>query len=159
MRVPSPSCRLFSEVSRAVPRPVKAERRAAQLRKRQYQYHTSFSALARLAWKARLTDLQSCSTWNIKGVTMESQASNQPSLVRSNTTPMVGSIAFERHYCVTEVAQLWGLSERTIRRIFSNEPGVFRWESSETRFKRAYTTLRIPESVVQRVHRKLRKAG
>jgi transcriptional regulator GlxA family with amidase domain len=72
---------------------------------------------------------------------------------------MPASAAFERHYCVGEVAQLWELSERTIRRIFSNEPGVFKWESTETRFKRAYTTLRIPESVVQRVHRRLRKAG
>ena len=90
---------------------------------------------------------------------MESQASNQPSLVRSNTPSTASGAAFERHYCVAEVAQMWGLSERTIRRIFNNEPGVFRWETSETRFKRAYTTLRIPESVVQRVHRKLRKAG
>jgi transcriptional regulator GlxA family with amidase domain len=90
---------------------------------------------------------------------MESQASNQPSLVRSNSPSMAASVAFERHYCVAELAQLWGLSQRTIRRIFSNEPGVFKWESAETRFKRAYTTLRIPESVVQRVHRRLRKAG
>jgi hypothetical protein len=63
------------------------------------------------------------------------------------------------HYCVREVAELWGLSERTIRRIFADEPGVIKWENGETRFKRGYTTLRIPESVVQRVHRKLRKAG
>jgi MarR-like DNA-binding transcriptional regulator SgrR of sgrS sRNA len=60
---------------------------------------------------------------------------------------------------VSEVAELWGLSERTVRRIFNHEPGVFKWESAETRFKRGYTTLRIPESVVQRVHRKLREVG
>src|SRR5437868_10839006 len=89
---------------------------------------------------------------------MESQASAQPSLVRSSGSSTPASVAFERHYCVSEVAELWGLSERTIRRIFGNEPGVFKWESTETRFKRGYTTLRIPESVVQRVHRKLRKA-
>ena len=90
---------------------------------------------------------------------MESQTSNQPSLVRSFGSSTPAGAAFEKHYCVTEVAKLWGLSERTIRRIFSNEPGVFKWESTERRFKRGYTTLRIPESVVQRVHRKLRKAG
>jgi len=72
---------------------------------------------------------------------------------------MHASVAFERHYCVSEVAELWGLSERTIRRIFNNEPGVFKWESGETRSKRSYRTLRIPESVVQRVHRKLREAA
>ena len=56
---------------------------------------------------------------------------------------MPASVAFEKHYCVSEVAELWGLSERTIRRIFTDEPGVIKWESSETRYKRGYTTLRI----------------
>jgi transcriptional regulator GlxA family with amidase domain len=89
---------------------------------------------------------------------MNSQFSVQPSVLRSidSSSP---ATAFERHYSVTELAELWCLSERTIRRIFNSEAGVLRWESSETRFKRGYTTLRIPESVVQRVHRKLRKAG
>ena len=90
---------------------------------------------------------------------MQSQTSPQPGLIRSSASSTPASVAFERHYSVGEVAELWGLSERTIRRIFGNEPGVFKWESVETRFKRGYTTLRIPESVVQRVHRKLRKAG
>jgi hypothetical protein len=65
----------------------------------------------------------------------------------------------EKHYSVAELAQLWALSEKTIRRMFENEPGVLRWGSQETRFKRAYTTLRIPETVVLRVHRQLRIAG
>lgn len=90
---------------------------------------------------------------------MELPASAQPSLVRSSNSAMPASVAFERHYCVGELAQLRGLSERTIRRIFNNEPGVFKWESTERRFKRGYTTLRIPESVVLRVHRRLRKTG
>lgn len=90
---------------------------------------------------------------------MESQPSTQPSLVRAFDPSTSAGVAFEKHYCVVELAQLWGVSERTIRRIFSNEPGVFKWESEKRRFKRGYTTLRIPESVVQRVHRKLRKAG
>jgi AraC-like DNA-binding protein len=90
---------------------------------------------------------------------MEMQSSSQPSLVHSGRPSTPASVAFERHYCVNEIAQMWGLSERTIRRIFTNEPGVFKWESGETRFKRGYTTLRVPESVVQRVHRRLRKAG
>lgn len=90
---------------------------------------------------------------------MEFPTPPQPSLVRSSSSSAPAGTAFERHYCVNELAQLWGLSEKTIRRIFGNEPGVIKWESTETRFKRGYTTLRIPESVVQRVHRKLRKAG
>ena len=67
--------------------------------------------------------------------------------------------ALERHYSVIEVAKLWGLSENTIRRMFTGEPGVVEWGSVESRFKRAYKTMRIPESVLQRVHRRHAKAG
>ena len=90
---------------------------------------------------------------------MATEPSPQPSYAPPSKPAMPASAAFEKHYCVSEVAELWGLSERTIRRIFADEPGVIKWENGETRFKRGYTTLRIPESVVQRVHRKLRKAG
>jgi AraC-like DNA-binding protein len=89
---------------------------------------------------------------------MATKPSSQPSFDHPKPV-MPASVAFERHYCVSEVAEFWGLSERTIRRIFNDEPGVIKWENGETRFKRGYKTLRIPESVVQRVHRKLRKAG
>jgi hypothetical protein len=70
-----------------------------------------------------------------------------------------GDVGVERHYSVAELARLWGLSARTIRRMFENEPGVLQWGNSETRFKRSYVTLRIPETVVLRVHRQLRIAG
>jgi AraC-like DNA-binding protein len=89
---------------------------------------------------------------------MATKPSSQPSFDHPEPV-MPASVAFERHYCVSEVAEFWGLSERTIRRIFNDEPGVIKWENGEIRFKRGYKTLRIPESVVQRVHRKLRKAG
>jgi hypothetical protein len=65
--------------------------------------------------------------------------------------------ALEKHYSVLEVAKLWSLSENTVRRMFMREPGVVEWGSEETRFKRAYRTMRIPESVLQRVHRRLAK--
>jgi predicted transcriptional regulator len=90
---------------------------------------------------------------------MATEPSPQPSYAPPSKPAMPASVAFEKHYCVSEVAELWGLSERTIRRIFTDEPGVIKWENGETRYKRGYTTLRIPESVVQRVHRKLRRAG
>lgn len=67
--------------------------------------------------------------------------------------------ALEKHYSVLEVAKLWSLSENTVRRMFTGEPGVVEWGSEETRFKRAYKTMRIPESVLQRVHRRLAKVG
>lgn len=71
----------------------------------------------------------------------------------------ISDVAIERHYSVSELADLWGLSERTIRRMFEKEPGVLCWGSSETRYKRGYRTLRIPETVMLRVHRQLQIAS
>ena len=65
----------------------------------------------------------------------------------------------EKHYSIAEVAKLWDLSEKTIRRMFEREPGVLCWGKSETRFRRGYRTLRIPETVMLRVHRQLRIAS
>jgi hypothetical protein len=73
--------------------------------------------------------------------------------------PTLGNPALERRYSVREVAQFWGLSGNTIRRIFEKEPGVIEWGLPERRFTRGYKTLRIPESVMLRVHRRLRKGS
>lgn len=70
----------------------------------------------------------------------------------------VYALALERHYSVSEVAGLWAISEKTVRRIFDGEDGVLRWGSAETTRKRAYQTLRIPESVLVRVHRRRARA-
>ncbi|HTU48513.1 MAG TPA: hypothetical protein VMF91_25855 [Bryobacteraceae bacterium] len=67
--------------------------------------------------------------------------------------------AFERHFSIGDLVELWGLSEKTIRRIFADEPGVLEWGNDEQRYKRGYKTLRIPESVVERVHRRMRKVS
>ncbi len=62
------------------------------------------------------------------------------------------SVALERHYSVPEVATLWGVSEKTVRRLFDEEDGVLKWGSGETARKRRYQSLRIPQSVLIRVH-------
>ncbi|WP_148215053.1 MULTISPECIES: hypothetical protein [Acidobacterium] len=67
------------------------------------------------------------------------------------------SVALERHFTVPEVARQWGMSEKSVRQFFVNEPGVLKWGSPETRKKRGYCNLRIPESVLIRVHQ--RRAG
>jgi AraC-like DNA-binding protein len=67
------------------------------------------------------------------------------------------SIALERHYSVPEIAELWGMSEKSVRRLFAGESGVLRWGTPETSRKRGYCNLRIPESVLIRVHQ--RRAG
>jgi hypothetical protein len=63
--------------------------------------------------------------------------------------------AFERHFSVQEIAKMWGLGVDLIRRLFANEEGIVRIAHPETLHKRGYCTLRIPESVARRVHRKL----
>jgi hypothetical protein len=64
------------------------------------------------------------------------------------------ALGLERHYSVGEIAEIWGLSEKIISRMFEGEEGVLKWGSPETRRKRGSITLRIPERVMLRVHRK-----
>ncbi len=64
--------------------------------------------------------------------------------------------ALERHYSVNEVASMWHVSDDTVRRLFRDEPGVLKFGGGESRFKRGYEVLRLPESVVLRVHEKMR---
>jgi Fic family protein len=65
----------------------------------------------------------------------------------------------EKHYSVNELAILWNLSKQTIRRLFQDEPDVVRIGENDVRHKRAYVTLRIPESVARRVHQRLSKSA
>jgi hypothetical protein len=67
--------------------------------------------------------------------------------------------ALEKHYSTVAVAKLWSISPDTVRSLFRNVPGVVKILRAETRFKRKYTTYLIPESVLQAVHAKLRKAA
>jgi hypothetical protein len=87
-----------------------------------------------------------------------SEASSSQNIIESSRIPPSG-VVFERHYSVKELASTWGLSERTIRRMFASEPGIIEWGHKETRSRRAYRTWRIPESVAQRVYRSMRRAG
>ncbi len=65
-------------------------------------------------------------------------------------TPALG----ERHYAVVEIAEIWHLSTDKVRDLFEDEPGVLAIGRSNPR-KRRYLTLRIPESVVERVYLRL----
>jgi hypothetical protein len=61
----------------------------------------------------------------------------------------------ERHYAVAEIAALWNLSGDKVREIFEQEPGVLMIGDRNPRAKRRYRTLRIPQTVVDRVHKRL----
>ena len=66
------------------------------------------------------------------------------------------SAVLERHYTVKELGAIWMLSRDSITKMFRDDPGVLKiGREQPRRGRRAYTTLRIPESVVQRVHRRL----
>lgn len=65
--------------------------------------------------------------------------------------------ATERHYDVRQIAEIWGLGKDLTRELFRDEPGVVRITRPETRKKRGYVTLRIPQSVMDRVHLRLTK--
>ena len=60
----------------------------------------------------------------------------------------------ERHYSVQELAAMWRLSPTAIRRLFTNEPGVLRYSKLKTGHQRDYVTIRIPQSVAERVYRR-----
>lgn len=70
------------------------------------------------------------------------------------------SIATERHYTVQEVAEMWGISEQTVYRIFQDEEGVLKLSMPRglTAKRAPRVSLRIPASVLERVHQQ-RSAG
>ena len=63
----------------------------------------------------------------------------------------------ERHYPPSEVAELWQFNVETIRRLFQDEPGVRVLQSPVKKGKRPYKTIRIPQSVLERVHKRLQR--
>lgn len=58
----------------------------------------------------------------------------------------------EQHYTVPELAKLWAISPQAIRKMFENHPGVLKIERKQTKYKRRYTSIRIPHSVAEKVH-------
>jgi hypothetical protein len=65
------------------------------------------------------------------------------------------ALVVEKHFSPAELADAWGVSSETIRSIFREEPGVLKIGKTATKNRRGYFTLRIPQEVAERVHRKL----
>jgi len=70
-----------------------------------------------------------------------------------NLIGATSSATLERHFSVAEIALIWNLGKDSVRRIFQNEPGVLVLGARSSGRKRRYGTLRIPQSVLERVHR------
>ncbi len=65
----------------------------------------------------------------------------------------------ENHYTPDEIAAAWHLDPDSVRKIFRDEPGVLKFgRAVSTRTKRAYTSMRIPMSVLDRVYRRMTDA-
>ena len=68
--------------------------------------------------------------------------------------------ALEHHFTPKELGERWGLSDTKVRRLFEKESGVLMVGEPSRRLgrklKRSYFTMRIPESVAQRVHERMR---
>ncbi len=65
----------------------------------------------------------------------------------------------EKHYRVEEVSNMWNMSKDTVRRIFWDEPGVIRYSRPRSKYKRSYTTILIPETVLNRVYARMTVAA
>jgi hypothetical protein len=62
-------------------------------------------------------------------------------------------MAFERHYRISELARQWALGRETVRRLVQHEPDVVKIRMGR---KKRYNHYSVPESVAQRIHRRLR---
>jgi hypothetical protein len=73
----------------------------------------------------------------------------------TSTGPSFKNLAAdEKHFSPNELSKAWGVSAETVRTIFRTEPGVLRL-GQPVRGRRSYVLLRIPQSVAERVHRRL----
>jgi hypothetical protein len=62
----------------------------------------------------------------------------------------------EPHFTPDQVAKDLNLDANSVRRFFRDEPGVLMFGNNKSTYKkRAYTTMRIPKSVFDRVYRRM----
>ena len=63
--------------------------------------------------------------------------------------------AIEQHFPVQQIAESWGISAASVRRLFEGQPGVLALSMPrllKNRKHRPHVLLRIPASVVERLH-------
>jgi hypothetical protein len=68
--------------------------------------------------------------------------------------PLIAA-AKEKHFKVPELAKMWNMDPKTVRRMFKGKVGVVHRPNPATRNKRAYTTLWIPESMANAEYAKI----
>jgi hypothetical protein len=68
----------------------------------------------------------------------------------------VENAAFEKHYRISELADLWGLGRETVRLLVKDDPGVLKVRMGR---KKAHTVYSVPESAARRIHTRLLNAA
>jgi hypothetical protein len=77
------------------------------------------------------------------------QAATSP---RSTESSAQERPAFERHYRIGELAEMWQLGRETVRLLVKDERGVIKIRLGR---KKAHTIYSVPESVAVRIHTRL----
>jgi len=62
------------------------------------------------------------------------------------------STILEQHFKPIELAKKWRLSDETVRRMFSDVPGVLTIDHPEELHRRGYRSIRIPASIAERIY-------
>ena len=81
--------------------------------------------------------------------------SHIPEIATANQLAPPNTAESEHHFTAKEIAEAWNLSQDSIYRLFVNEPGVLILARERKKYRRTRRTLRIPESVKNRVYRRL----
>ena len=71
---------------------------------------------------------------------------------RSGNSMALEHPAFDRHYRIGELAEMWKLGRETVRLLVKDEQGVIKIRLGR---KRAHTIYSVPESVAIRIHTRL----
>jgi hypothetical protein len=59
----------------------------------------------------------------------------------------------EKHYTISELAEMWRLSSEFVRQLVQHESGVTEWVRQQPG-RRRYRVLRVPKSVAERLYRR-----
>jgi hypothetical protein len=80
---------------------------------------------------------------------------------QSGAEPTLVPAFAERHYSLLEIAKMWNLDIKPVRRMFEGEPEVVVLDSSTEgkMSRRKHKIVRVPEHVVLRVYARMSKAG
>jgi hypothetical protein len=106
-------------------------------------------SIARLRWPAKWTGGFDETFFTIK-TAMPFRGCGSHGPMRSDLHAL--DVAFERHYRLAELAEMWKLGRETVRLLVKDKPGVIKVRFGR---KKAHTTYSIPASVAERIHTRL----